>query len=847
MGIRSFNLVSTISTFTLLVSFLRFSFAINSIQSGQSIRDRGETLVSASRTFELGFFSPNSSANRYVGIWYTRGSERKYVWVANKENPLKNSSGTLTVGDDGNLLLIDGGSDAVWSTNISVVSGVNYSSTAAVLLDAGNLVLRASASDGSVRDLWQSFDHPSRAFIQQMKIGGNVKTGKKLAVSAWRSEDNPAPANLSFGLDPAKPQQMFVWDGGVPRWRSGPWNGRFFEGIPNMENDPLYFNEINVDTDAQQGTVYFSFSYVNESFLSIFEMGSSGTVVKSDWNDQSQRWDIDWSAPSRDCDFYGKCGPFATCSHVRGATCSCLKGFEPKYPEEWRKGNWSSGCKRRIRLSCKSSNRTTEGGGDGFYAIKEVKLPDAAKWLEIWDPKHCESECLKTCSCIAQTFLDGLGCLHWDEELMDIQYVPSTRGQLLIRLHHSELDESRRLGPVFVVLIALSVSIFSVACTCFVWKQITLRRARKRRMELASTSPVSCVDQRFSPKASMNSAQQAFNHGKDSELLLLDFEELATATNNFCNENKIGKGGFGPVYQGKLQDGQEVAVKRLSRTSKQGIEEFKNEVAVISKLQHRNLVRLLGCCIEGEETLLIYEYMQKRSLDAILFDDAKKAQLDWPTRFHIIEGIARGLLYLHRDSRLRIIHRDLKASNILLDQQMNPKISDFGLARIFGGDETLASTNRVMGTFGYMAPEYALGGQFSEKSDIFSFGVLVLEIVSGKRSTGCHQEYEIPHLVGHAWHLWSDGRGLELLDQAIGDPGSAAEVMKCIHVGLLCIQDRAADRPTTSSVVFMLSNEVAIDLSPKHPAFAVEIMPVRSSTSGINTANEVTITDLEGR
>ncbi|XP_027364938.1 cysteine-rich receptor-like protein kinase 25 [Abrus precatorius] len=218
---------------------------------------------------------------------------------------------------------------------------------------------------------------------------------------------------------------------------------------------------------------------------------------------------------------------------------------------------------------------------------------------------------------------------------------------------------------------------------------------------------------------------------RSTETLQLDFATIMAATNNFSDAWKLGQGGFGSVYKGMLSNGQEVAVKRLSRNSIQGDIEFKNEVLLVAKLQHRNLVKLLGFCLERRERVLVYEFVPNKSLDFFIFDQTKCAQLDWERRYKIIGGIARGLLYLHEDSRLRIIHRDLKASNILLDAEMNPKISDFGMARLFEMDQTQGNTNRIVGTYGYMAPEYAIHGLFSAKSDVFSFGVLVLEIVSG--------------------------------------------------------------------------------------------------------------------
>ncbi|KAI5001948.1 hypothetical protein ZWY2020_026598 [Hordeum vulgare] len=262
---------------------------------------------------------------------------------------------------------------------------------------------------------------------------------------------------------------------------------------------------------------------------------------------------------------------------------------------------------------------------------------------------------------------------------------------------------------------------------------------------------------------------------KSSEFTLFDLSEILHATHNFSKENLLGQGGFGPVYKGQLPDGTEIAVKRLASHSGQGFTEFKNEVELIAKLQHSNLVKLMGCCIKGEEKLLVYEYLPNKSLDFFIFDVSRTTLVDWNKRCEIIEGIAQGLLYLHKHSRLRIIHRDLKASNILLDQDMNPKISDFGLAKIFSSNDTQGSTKKVVGTYGYMAPEYASEGIYSTKSDVFSFGVLLLEILSGKRNSGFHQHEDFLNLLGYSWHLWEGGRCLELLEASIAEEIHAAE------------------------------------------------------------------------
>ncbi|KAF9616866.1 hypothetical protein IFM89_032716 [Coptis chinensis] len=355
------------------------------------------------------------------------------------------------------------------------------------------------------------------------------------------------------------------------------------------------------------------------------------------------------------------------------------------------------------------------------------------------------------------------------------------------------------------------------------------------------------------------------------ESLQFNFDTVRVATEDFCDSNKLGEGGFGLVYKGKLSDGKDIAVKRLSRNSGQGIEEFKNEVLLLAKLQHRNLVRLFGFCLEGDEKLLIYEFVPNASLDQFLFDPIKRSYLDWERRYKIIRGIARGLLYLHEDSHDRIIHRDLKASNILLDAQMNPKISDFGMARLFVMDQTQGNTSRIVGTYGYMAPEYAMHGQFSVKSDVFSFGVLVLEIMSGQKNNSFYDSERAEDLLCYAWRQWEEGTPLGLIEPTLQECYSRNEVMRCIHIGLLCVQEDVVRRPTMASVVLMLNSYSVTLPLPTTPAFfttgrgkelgwpteehgtnttnaSQPILPDRSISSSIpESINEASISELYPR
>nr|XP_048330579.1 probable LRR receptor-like serine/threonine-protein kinase At1g56140 [Ziziphus jujuba var. spinosa] len=327
--------------------------------------------------------------------------------------------------------------------------------------------------------------------------------------------------------------------------------------------------------------------------------------------------------------------------------------------------------------------------------------------------------------------------------------------------------------------------------------------------------------------------------GMDVKPFTFSYEELKIATNDFNSANKLGEGGFGPVYKGTLVDGRAIAVKQLSLTSHQGKSQFVNEIATISAVQHRNLVKLYGCCYEGQKRMLVYEHLENKSLDQALFGN-KGLNLNWSTRYEICLGVARGLAYLHEESRLRIVHRDVKSSNILLDSHLNPKISDFGLAKLYDDKKTHIST-RVAGTIGYLAPEYAMRGHLTEKTDVFAFGVVALELVSGRPNSDSSLEGEKMYLLEWAWNLYEQNRELELVDSRLSE-FDEEEVGRMIRVALLCTQTSPSLRPTMSRVVALLSGDVEVSTEITRPGYLTgwkfeDVSTVSSDNTGENTRN----------
>ncbi|XP_017424493.1 G-type lectin S-receptor-like serine/threonine-protein kinase At4g27290 [Vigna angularis] len=795
-------------------TFFCFMPTSSTITPNQSLQ-YPETLVSSAGIFEAGFFDFGNSRGQYFGIWYKNISPRIIVWVANRNVPAQSTTPVLKLTHEGNLVILDGSGGRVWSSNSSQIAVKPVMQ----LLDSGNLVVKDGES--SENFLWESFDYPGDTFLAGMKLKSDFVTGPYRYLTSWRDSDDPAEGEFSYMIDTKGFPQQVTTDGTTILYSTGPWNGYLFSGV-SWDRMSRF---LNFSFEFTNKGVSYGYETLNSSVLSrtMLKLNPRGATERFLWSNQRQSWDIVNSHPTDQCEYFATCGVNSICNVNNVPICECLQGFTPKFQAKWDSHDWSGGCVRRTNLSCDY--------GDWFKEYTGIKLPEtSSSWFDrSLSLKECETLCLRNCSCTAYANSDirdgGSGCLLWFHDIADMRKHPDRGQEIHIRLPFSERGRNKRdQNPKRLAGIVVGLVTFIVGLTILVWATSKRIKGMKHVMEKENNSLPT----------------------------MFDFSTIDIATNHFSKTNKLGEGGFGTVHKGTLIDGQEIAVKRLSKTSRQGTEQFKNEVKLMATLQHRNLVKLLGCSVQQDEKLLIYEFMPNRSLNYFIFDTMRGKLLDWTKRLKIIEGIARGLMYLHQDSRLTIIHRDIKTSNILLDDNMTPKISDFGLARIFGVDQAEENTNRVMGTHGYMPPEYVVHGSFSTKSDVFSFGVIVIEIISGRKIRGFHDpHHHLLNLLGHAWRLWNEERPLELMDEILDDGGDLClEILRCIHVGLLCVQQNPENRPNMSSVVLMLNGEKLLP-KPSEPGFYIgkDIIADTESSKQYERCSmyEVSISSLDGR
>uniref|UniRef100_A0A7N2LBX3 Receptor-like serine/threonine-protein kinase n=1 Tax=Quercus lobata TaxID=97700 RepID=A0A7N2LBX3_QUELO len=707
---RLFN--PTLLLIIIMSSLWGSSAALDTLKQGD-VLNSSQNLVSAKQRFTLGFFSLTSyygdKKNSYLGIWYTNYTENK-VWIANRNRPISDDSRAFLTLDHLGKLMIN--SSGFGGDPFEIYSGGGTESTSVTLLDDGNLVVSEVNSNGSIgRSLWESFDDPTDTLLPGMKLGVNHKTGRNWSLTSWLAENDPASGAFTLEWEP-KTRRLVIKRRGVPYWSSGlqvssSKNVSLFEYIhPTKGQDYI----INTDAEGQ----YFTYSLDTE-FDSLDQ-------ERSAW--QLQYW-----------------------GSIMDRGISIMKmSFCYGY------GMDDEGCETWNQPECRLMGRQTFEQKSGIFTrIGPDGLPQLA--AGVFDnrptigPADCRDLCWNNCDCLGYSGKEGTGsgCQYWEGNVTFNPDDGRSRSRILKYVLTKEDpsnkdDKENKKWIVPVIVSAILVLFFGTFCLWRIYRQRVDVERREEKHLLELTTPDRLLD-----------ADELEKDGNARHnIKVFSFACIVAATNNFSPETKLGEGGFGPVYKGALPEGREIAIKRLSRNSGQGLVEFKNELILIAKLQHMNLVRLLGCCFQGEEKMLIYEFMPNRSLDSFLFDPTKNYLLDWKIRVNIIEGIAQGLLYLHKYSTLKVIHRDLKASNILLDENMCAKISDFGMARIFKRDGLEANTNRIVGTYGYMSPEYVMEGIFSEKSDVFIFGVLMLEIVSGRKNNSFYNVNGPLNLVGYS-------------------------------------------------------------------------------------------------
>ncbi|KAI3817710.1 hypothetical protein L1987_11508 [Smallanthus sonchifolius] len=680
---------------------LRTSSSSDTIAVLQNISD-GETIVSGKAKFELGFFSPGNSKNRYLGIWFKNTSSQTIAWVANRETPLTDTSGAVRLDNQGYLTLVNGSGKVIWTSNSSASgTGINL---VAQLLDTGNLVIKNGNEANNEIFIWQSFDYPGDTFIEGMKLGKNFITGRETYLTSWRSADDPSPGEytLRFLMIKGKYQQLYIRKSSAIETRIGPYNGISFSGRPLSTPDtaePPYVSYMVVN----QNEMYFATTSKNNTttFLSRTIVTPGGKLEILQQKFPNREWITSITLPVDYCDNYGVCGPYGSCDTATSPYCGCLRGFERKTSDEMSPDNDISVCRRSIALDC--------GPGERFKKFSSMKLPDTenAVFSGNMSLQDCEAYCKNNCSCAAYANPNITGCLLWFGGLLDVRVYQQNGQDLYVRLAASEFRSHGKKRVVMVVTLSISV-VLTILGLIFA---LYIRRNWKRGSSAAEREggpEKTLLDKDYKATSSQM---------RSVEVPLFSLSKISVATNDFSVDNKLGEGGFGPVYKGVLEEGQEIAVKRLSK--------------------------------------------------------------------------------------------------------------------------------------GYISPEYAVNGLYSVKSDIFSFGVLVLEIVCGKKNRGFIHEGHDDNLLGHAWRLYKEDKSLDLIDECLLTSYSNSEVLRSVHVGLLCVQQRVEDRPNTPTVVAMLGGEGSLP-SPKKPAFffqeseinSTSVLPlVSSSVNGI-TLSQVDVLEL---
>ncbi|KAF7113562.1 hypothetical protein RHSIM_RhsimUnG0113300 [Rhododendron simsii] len=710
MGVRT----NSYFIFSLLFLFFTFNLPISlgsdTIFANQSLSG-DQTIVSSNGTFKLGFYQTGDSSNYYICIVYNQVSLQTIAWVANRNTPISDKYSSVLKIMDGNLVLLDKSQIPIWSTNQNSAAS---SSVVAVLGDDGNLVVKDGFN--STQPIWQSFDFPTNTWLPGAKLAYNKRTRIHQYLTSWKNSEDPSQGLFSLSLKADTKEYVILWNGSEQYWSSGSWNGQIFSWVPEMRLNYNY-NFSYVDNENES---YFTYSMYDPKIISRFVMDVSGQITQQTWLETTGQWNLFWSQPREQCEVYAFCGAFGACNQITQPFCNCLKGFSPV--GDWNLRDYSGGCARTNKLQCGNTSVTNQESTDKFYEYPNMGLPDNSLSVASSSAAGCASFCLNNCSCTAYSYYSN-GCSIWIGELLNLQLSPNdgTGRTLYLRLATSEFSKGTENQGIIIGAVAGSVGLVLLLGLVFIiiWK-------RQRR---------------FVGKTKVEGSLVAFG-----------YRDLQIATKNFSE--KLGGGGFGSVFKGTLPGSTIIAVKKLESIS-QGEKQFRMEVSTIGTIQHVNLVRLRGFCSDGNQKLLVYDYMQNRSLDSHLFHEREGQVLDWKTR--------------------------------------------------------VLTTMR--GTRGYLAPEWISGVAITAKADVYSYGMMLLEFVSGRRnSEQSDKDGKFKFFPTWAASVVVGGGDLfSLLDHRLEKNADEEELRRMARVACWCIQDDENHRPTMGQVVQILEGVLEVN------------------------------------
>uniref|UniRef100_A0A0D9ZG94 Receptor-like serine/threonine-protein kinase n=1 Tax=Oryza glumipatula TaxID=40148 RepID=A0A0D9ZG94_9ORYZ len=769
----------------------------------------GDKLISNNGKFTLGFFQPDAGTSKssdtstnspgwYLGIWFNKIPVFTTVWVANRERPITIPELNLTqlkFSSDGNLVIFNHATESIiWSTRIIIDSHrtqeTSSTNTSVVLLNTGNLVIESTTDVV----LWESFDYPTDVVLPGAKFGWNKITGLNRQCISKKSLIDPGLGSYSVELDTNGTKGVILMLRNPPKVY---WYGLTSPTlIPELRSllamDPRTRGLIiptYVDNSQEE---YYMYTSSNESSSSFLSLDMSGQIMLNVWSEANQSWQIIYAQPADPCNPFATCGPFTICNGNSNPVCECMESFTRKSSQDWDLGDRTGGCSRNTPLDCTiSGNRTSSA--DMFHPIAHVKLPyDSESIQDATTQSKCAQACLSSCSCTAYSYQNNI-CSVWHGDLFSVNQNDGIENHfddvLYLRLAAKDLQSLSKSKRKPIVGVVTTVSIISLVLLIMLMVLVMVWRNRFKWCGVP-----------------LHSSQGS------SGIIAFRYSDLDHATKNFSE--KLGEGGFGSVFKGVLRDLTVVAVKRLDG-ARQGEKQFRAEVSSIGLIQHINLVKLIGFCCQSDKRLLVYEHMLNGSLDTHLFQ-SNATILKWSTRYQITIGVARGLSYLHQSCHECIIHCDIKPQNILLDESFTPKIADFGMAVFVGRDFSRVLTT-FRGTVGYLAPEWLSGVAITPKVDVYSYGIVLLEIISGMRSlpnVHSSNSHHAAYFPVQAISKLHEGDVQSLVDPRLSGDFNLEEAERVCKVACWCIQDNEFDRPTMGEVVLVLEGLQEFDMPP---------------------------------